>query len=137
MLFFHNSLFTIEPETLRSAYYDVPQTVPCQSRIGIATGYDDKVAYHKRKGAEAFCEAESMCAFLERNICEKCFALFDACVELSAVTPLSGWAQLVQDLSVQLSCLGVYQCAQGDMIRERLADAEYHYGLAIYYYNKG
>ncbi len=132
----NSALLAAEPETLRSAYYEVPETKPFETQIGIERGYENKVAYHKRKAAEAFCEAEDMCVFLPDDKRDIAYALFQACVEASATTWLGGWGALVADLVVQMTRYGVFCCKQADMIRERLMDAEYHYNMAIYYYNK-
>lgn len=95
-----------------------------------------KVNMHKRKGAEAFCEAEDLCMFLPEDKRDIAYQLFQSCVEATASAAIGGWSGLIADLIVQLTRYGIFCCKQADKIRDKLKESEYHYYMATYRYNK-
>ncbi len=128
-------LLSEEPQTIRSAlnefYFDEE---PRSFSIEMADMA--KVNMHKRKGAEAFCEAEDLCMFLPADKRDIAYQLFESCVEATASAAIGGWSALIGDLILQLTRYGIFCCKQADKIRDRLKDAEYHYYMATYHYNK-
>ncbi len=95
-----------------------------------------KVNMHKRKAAEAFCEAEDLCMFLPDDKRDIAYQLFESCVEATASTWMGGWSALIADLILQLTRYGIFCCKQADKIRDKLKESEYHYYMATYHYNK-
>lgn len=105
--------------------------------VSLLRGYETKVAYHKRRAAECFCDAEDMCMWLPDDKKQIAYAILEGVVEASATTWLGGWPALIADAIVQMTRYGIFCCQQADKIKAKLEEAEWHYNMACYYYNKG
>lgn len=129
-------LLADETVNVKSAFYEFWQPEKKTSPFAIEIADMAKVNYHKRKAAEAFCEAEDLCLFLPNDKRDIAYQLFESCVEATAATWMGGWPGLISDLVVQLTRYGVFCCKQADKIKDLLKESEYHYHMATYYYNK-
>lgn len=131
-----STLLSKEPESIRSIMVQFYEHEEEASPFTIHMADWAKVNMHKRKGAEAFCEAEELCMFLPEDKRDIAYQLFESCVEATAATWMGGWTALIGDLVLQLTKYGIFCCKQADKIRDKLKEAEYHYYMASYYYNK-
>lgn len=125
----------LSAETIRGLFEH--EIVMTERGISLVRGYEAKVAYHKRRAAECFCDAEDMCMWLPDDKKQIAYAILEGVVEASATTYLGGWPALIADAIVQMTKYGIFCCQQADKIKAKLEEAEWHYNMACYYYNKG
>ncbi len=131
-----NRITAFEPENIHTVFYEDNHINLAECDISFIRGYEEKVSYHKRKAAEAFCEAEDLCLFLPEDKKQIAYSILQGVVEASAATWVGGWAALVADAVIQMTKYGIFCSQQSDKIKNHLQEAEYHYQMACYYYNK-
>lgn len=125
----------LSAETIRGPFEH--EIVMTERGISLVRGYEAKVAYHKRRAAECFCDAEDMCMWLPDDKKQIAYAILEGVVEASAATYMGSWAGLIADAIVQMTKYGIFCCQQADKIKAKLEEAEWHYNMACYYFNKG